>query len=79
VSAIGGNTDLIDHETSGFLVQSSDPEDWATAILQSFRNPQAALRWGQAAREKVVRDFSIQSVVDRNLIIYRRMISNSKK
>lgn len=79
VSAIGGNTDLIDHETSGFLVHSPDPEDWATAILQSFRNPQAALRWGQAAREKVVRDFSIQSVVDRNLIIYRRMISNSKK
>ncbi len=75
VSEIGGNTDLIDHEISGFLVRSSDPGQWSSAILGAFRNPEAARRWGQKARENVVRDYSIQTVVDRNLIIYRRLIS----
>lgn len=74
VSAIGGNVDLIDHEVSGFRVQQSTPEAWAGAILDVFRNPVAARRWGQVARERVVRDFSIESVVDRNVILYKRLM-----
>jgi L-malate glycosyltransferase len=75
VSAIGGNIDLIDHEVSGFRVQKSTPEAWAAAILEVIRNPEAARRWGQLARERVVRDFSIESVVDRNLVLYKRMMN----
>ncbi|MFM7592138.1 MAG: glycosyltransferase family 4 protein, partial [Isosphaeraceae bacterium] len=77
VSNIGGNTDLIDHEHSGFLVRSSDPELWSDALLSAYRNPEAARRWGHQARQKVVRDFSIESVVDRNLVIYRRLLNQA--
>jgi len=79
VSNIGGNSDLIDHEHSGFLVRSSDPDLWSEALLSAYRNPEAARRWGNHARQKVVRDYSIESVVDRNLVIYRRLLSHSNE
>jgi glycosyltransferase involved in cell wall biosynthesis len=79
VSAIGGNVDLVDHESTGLLVRQDTPEAWAHAILQAFRNPEGARRWGQCARDQILRDYSIESVVDRNLIVYRRMIQNFSK
>lgn len=78
VSAIGGNVDLVDHERTGLRVGQESPEAWAAAILQAFRNPEAARRWGHAARQLVERDYSIQSIVDRNLVTYRRLILSGK-
>ena len=79
VSAIGGNVDLVDHESTGLLVRQDTPEAWSHAILQAFRNPEGARRWGLSARDRIQRDYSIESVVDRNLIVYRRMIQNFPK
>lgn len=79
VSAIGGNVDLVDHERTGLRVGQDDPEAWAAAILQAFRNPEAARRWGHAARQLVQRDFSIESIVDRNLVVYRRLIQAGRR
>ena len=76
VSAIGGNVDLVDHESTGLLVRHDTPEAWSTAILQAYRNPEAARRWGHSARDRVMRDYSMDSVVDRNLFLYKRMIQN---
>lgn len=74
VSAIGGNVDLIQPDLTGRLVAGSSPEAWAEAILGVYRNPEAARRWGRSAREKVEREYSIDAVVDRNVMLYRRLI-----
>jgi glycosyltransferase involved in cell wall biosynthesis len=74
VSAIGGNVDLIQPDLTGRLVADSSPEAWSDAILGLYRNPEAARRWGAAAREKVEREYSIDAIVDRNVTLYRRLI-----
>ncbi len=78
VSAIGGNVDLIQPELTGRLVADSSPEAWAEAILGVYRNPEAARRWGRSARGKVEREYSIDAVVDRNVMLYRRLIHDSR-
>jgi glycosyltransferase involved in cell wall biosynthesis len=78
VSAIGGNVDLIQPELTGRLVSESSPEAWADAILGVYRNPEAARRWGSAARERVEREYSIDAIVDRNVLLYRRLIHEGR-
>ncbi|MFM1802519.1 MAG: D-inositol 3-phosphate glycosyltransferase [Planctomycetota bacterium] len=79
VSAIGGNVDLIDHQVSGFRATESTVESWATTIIDATRNPELARRCGQVARERILREHSIEAVVDRNLMIYRRAMQGSRK
>lgn len=79
VSAIGGNVDLIQADVSGRLVAEPSPDAWAEAILGVYRNPEAARRWGRSARQKVEREYSIDAIVDRNLMLYRRLIHERRR
>lgn len=71
---VGGVPDTIRHGTEGILVPPGDAEALAEALakLAGDRATQAAL--GDAARARVVRDFSIDSLAARCLDIYRAAI-----
>jgi L-malate glycosyltransferase len=77
VSAIGGNTDLIDDGMTGRLVNSPTPQAWTQVLLELLDGPDHALRLGAAARRRIDEEFALSVVVDRYVEIYRRMLAGS--
>src|SRR5262249_50102308 len=54
----GGPEEFVLHDETGFLV-GFDPVEMADAILRILNTPQLRRRLGGAAREKVMRDYSL--------------------
>ena len=54
----GGPADVITHHENGLL---SSPENYAATILDYFKNPERAEEIGKNAREKVLKEYSIQA------------------
>jgi glycosyltransferase involved in cell wall biosynthesis len=77
VSAIGGNTDLIEDGTTGRLVKGPTPEAWTQTLLELLDDRAHAQRLGATARRRIDEEFALSVVVDRYVDIYRRMFAGS--
>ena len=70
----GGLVDFVQDEYNGLLVEPSDPADIASALVRLYRTPELRVRLTVNARE-TIRQFSISSVVERHLALYRRRLA----
>jgi len=61
VTAAGGVPDTLADGVEGIIVPPGDPEALAAGIQQLIDNPELSGIYGRAARERVIRDFSIES------------------
>jgi glycosyltransferase involved in cell wall biosynthesis len=77
VSGIGGNTDLIADGETGRLVWGASATAWSKTLLELLEDPEHARRLGEAARQRIDREFALGVVVDRYLDLYRRMIAGT--
>lgn len=64
-TAVGGNPETILDGETGFLVPAADPAALAQRILALARDPEGRRAVGEAARETVLRDFSVERMVER--------------
>ncbi|EOW9092347.1 glycosyltransferase family 4 protein [Vibrio cholerae] len=74
--AIGGNSDLIEHQKTGYLAQPFDTQDLANGIdwvIQHKQPEQLSL----AAREKVIREFDSKVVAGKYIALYEQMLQQS--
>jgi len=62
------------HGTTGLVVPPSHCAALGAAMKLLLDNPSYAERLGRAAQERVVSEFSVRSVVDAHLALYRRSI-----
>jgi glycosyltransferase involved in cell wall biosynthesis len=70
-SKSGGIVDIIDHETTGLLFNTSDSSDLADKILQTLQNKEATSKRVETARANVKKHHTIDAM-GRNIIrIYR--------
>ncbi len=76
VSSIAGNTDLIDNDRTGRLVEPTSGA-WSRAILELVEDPVEARRLGEAARRRIDEEFALPVVVDLYVGLYRRMIAGT--
>ena len=74
-SAVDGNCDLIEVGLSGWLVPPNDPEALAGALTYALANPGEAQRFGEAAAERVARDFTVNAMVTKYDSLYRELVS----
>jgi glycosyltransferase involved in cell wall biosynthesis len=74
VSDIPGNRDLVVDGESGYLVPNGDRAAFARAAQRMLENPELAQRLGAAARERMLREFSIAKMVRRYMDLYRRLL-----
>jgi glycosyltransferase involved in cell wall biosynthesis len=74
---VGGNTDAVDDGENGFLVAPSMPDELATAILTLAEMPDLRQRLGSAAREKALRQFSLESCIDRYESLWRNLAAHN--
>ena len=60
VVSVGGIPEVVEEGETGFLVPPGSPEALATALRRAAEDDAWRRRAGEAARRRVVRDFSIQ-------------------
>ena len=72
---VGGNPEVVQHDKTGILIPPKDSVSLSRAICEILRNRDLASRFGQAGRERVVRDFSIQSAIQRTEELYTELLN----
>lgn len=74
---ISGNQDLIQHGKNGLLVPSENPRLLADAVVYMLDNPDKAMDMGASARRTIEERYSISTVADKYLELYRDLIKNN--
>jgi len=72
---VGGIPEVVKHGETGFLVPPKDSESLAKAIIQLLRNPEEAARLGERGRELVLREFNVETMVQKIAAIYTEVLS----
>ena len=67
---VGGNPEVVSDGENGVLVAPADPAALSRAIAQLLESPDLRRRLGQAAREKVAREYSIECLLRRTEDLY---------
>jgi len=70
---VGGIPEVVRDGVEGFLVQGRDPQAFAEKCLLLHRDRELRNRMSQAARSRVVRDFSVERMTEEYVNVYRRL------
>jgi glycosyltransferase involved in cell wall biosynthesis len=73
-SAVGGIPEAVRDGVNGLLVPPGDTAALAAAIKQLLADPALAARLGQNGQRLVREEFSVETMVDGNLAVYREML-----
>jgi glycosyltransferase involved in cell wall biosynthesis len=73
-SARGSGSELFEHGRDGLLVDPADPPAIAEALASVLTDDALARRLGDAARQHVIRAFSLPHLLQRNMTFYRECI-----
>ncbi len=74
VPRVGGLEEIVADGVDGYLVDGRHPRDFADRCFSLYKNESLRRNMGLAAREKVIRQFSIKRMVDAYLEMYMRAI-----
>ena len=76
VSAIPANVQLIDDGVHGLHAPVCDEEALAAALMKLLRDPELRARMGQAARKRVLENYSVDKVSDRYEELFEGAMGN---
>ena len=68
---VGGIPEIVDHGRDGFLVEVKHPEAIAERILELNADQKKRLRLGAAGRRKVLENYTIDTVIDQYMDVYK--------
>jgi len=71
---VGGVSEVVQDQRTGFVVPPKDPETMANRILQVMADRAMAERLGRAGREKVERDFSLDTMTQQYEALYEEAL-----
>lgn len=74
---VGGNPELIDAQSTGYLVDAGDSERLAQAIATLVLDDARRSRMSQAARRRTVERFSLEVMVQRYDDLYREVLAGN--
>lgn len=77
VTRCGGPEEVVEDGRDGFLVPSANPEKLAARIIDLVSNPGLAAAFGQRARAKVTRQFSLERMVRQYEALYERCMNGN--
>ena len=75
VTDVGGNPEAVLDGETGLVVPASDPKAIGTAVLRLARDPDLRRRLGEAGRERVAREFSMDRCVNAHDELYRELFA----
>ena len=68
---VPGHQDVVEPAATGLLVPPGDDAAMSVAIESLLNDPERRRRMGQAGRERVRREFTVQSMVAKTAEVYR--------
>jgi glycosyltransferase involved in cell wall biosynthesis len=74
VTDVGGNRELIEAGTSGYLVPPGDAAGIARRVLELLKDPDLRHRMGQAGRARVRARFTVGRMVDETVAFYLSLL-----
>ncbi len=75
VTDVGGNSEVVEHWKTGFVIQPRSPEDLASYSLNLINNQELAIKMGQEAKKRVI-NFSIDRMVEKTENLYDMLINS---
>jgi len=69
-----GCRDVVDDGINGFLVPPKNPIEIANALIKLFNDTDLRIKMGKAARDKAMKEFSINEVVAIHMNIYNNLL-----
>ena len=72
--AIGGLTDIVDHNSTGHLAAANNTDDLAQGIINAINDSQHDNTWGQNARARALETWSPATVVNQYLDVYEQAL-----
>lgn len=73
----GGIAEIVKDGLHGFLVEGRDPKRFAEKCLVIYRDRNLGKRMGIASRERIAADYSFQSMADRYVELYTKVLAHS--
>ena len=77
--ASGGVPEMVTPQQNGLLVSLPDSAAFASATIQLLRAPDAAARFGAAARDTIAAHFTADRMVETTIEKYRQILSESPR
>lgn len=77
-SAVGGIPDLVRHGQDGFLHEASDMDGMAQSVVRLLEDAALRERLGEAARQRILEEFSLQKLGDRVLQKYEELLAEAE-
>lgn len=74
---VGGVTEMIEQEKTGFLVEVGDIDSLAGSLHRLLKDSSLRMRMGQAAHNFAVKNYRADSVANRTYDVYRQMTAVS--
>ncbi len=74
VPRVGGLEEIVTDGVDGYLLDARNPKDFADRCLSLFENETLRRKMAHAAREKIIREFSMQRMVHDYLDMYMQIM-----
>lgn len=76
-SDVGGIPELVLHERTGLLIPPRDADALAAGLERLLRHPELGRRYAEEGRRHVIARFSVDTMVDGNLAVYRDVLAKT--
>jgi len=73
VTEVGGNSEHINDGEHGYLIPRGDHKQLGICLTQLLKDREMAQSMGQIARQRVVADFNLETVLQNYLRLYRQL------
>ena len=78
VSAVGGLREVVEHDRSGILVAPARADEIGAAIARLASSAELRTRMGAAARQRVEQNYSMTTMAERTLALYRAALEKTR-
>ena len=74
-----GVKEMIKDKESGLLYEPEDYKTLAELIIELYNNPKKAKEMGKKARKEIIKKYSPETIVEKNIEIYKGVIYEFKR
>jgi colanic acid/amylovoran biosynthesis glycosyltransferase len=78
-SDVGGLSEVIEHNNTGFLVQPDNPDQIAEGIISLIDNQELRITMGKNGRKRVCRLFSVDKEIEQWIALYKKALQLAKR
>jgi glycosyltransferase involved in cell wall biosynthesis len=74
-TTVGGTNDVVQHQENGYLIPPDDVESLKAGLETLIDDDALRFRIGANARQRILRDFSLDSVAERLAALYQELLA----